>query len=136
MASSSSSRPNRSPGPGNSMPYASCSAASQPAPTPSTARPPEITSSVVTALASSPGARSVTGLTSENSAADDVTTASAPSTEYASNMGEAGPPPTWFWSTWSGTEIASNPAASAASAASASRPNTAAPSSVLPYDPK
>src|SRR5580693_8603456 len=59
MASSSSSRPNRSPGPGNPIPYASCSAASQPAPTPSTARPPEITSSVVTALASSPGARNV-----------------------------------------------------------------------------
>lgn len=34
--------------------------------------------------------------------------------------------------TWSGTEMASKPAASAARAASASRPNTAAPSSTLP----
>jgi hypothetical protein len=74
----------------------------------------------------------VTGLTSENSLADLVASASAPSTVYASNMGEAGPPPTWFWCTWSGTEIASNPASSAARAASASRPNTAAPSSTLP----
>ena len=64
---------------------------------------------MVTALASSPGARSVTGLTSENSLADAVASASAPSTVYASNMGEVGPPPTRFWCTWSGTEIASNP---------------------------
>ena len=87
---------------------------------------------MVTALASSPGARSVTGLTSENRCALDVAPASAPSTVYASNMGEAGPPPTWFWCTWSGTEIASNPASSATFAASASRPNTAAPSSTRP----
>lgn len=94
IASSSSSRSNRSPSAGNPIPYASCSATSHPAPTPSTARPPEITSSVVTALASSPGARSVTGLTNENSVARDVTAAIAPRTVYASNMGDAGPPPT------------------------------------------
>ena len=87
-------------------------------------------------MASSPGWRSVTGLTSAYSRTADVRIASAPSSVYASNMGESGPPPVWFWCTWSGTEIASNPAASAAAAASASRPNTAAPSSARPYDPK
>ena len=92
MASSSSSRSNRSPIPGNSIPYAWCSAASQPTPTLSTARPPDTTSSVVTAFASSPGARKVTGLASVSSVADEVTAASAPKTVYASNIGEAGPP--------------------------------------------
>ena len=92
MASSSSSRSNRSPSPGNSIPYASCSAISQPTPTLSTARPPEMTSSVVTALASNPGARNITGLASVSSVADEVTAASAPKTVYASNIGKACPP--------------------------------------------
>ena len=91
---------------------------------------------MVTALASSPGSRSVTGLTSANSRTADVRSASAPSSVYASNMGESGPPPTWFWCMWSGTDTASNPAASAVRTASASRSNTAGPSSTLPYDPK
>lgn len=103
---------------------------------PSTARPRDSTSSAVTALASSPGWRSVTGLTSANSRTVAVRTASAPSSVYASNMGESGPPPTWFWCTWSGTDTASNPAASADRTASASRSNTAGPSSAVPYDPK
>ena len=57
ICSASSSRLNRSVKVPNSNPSCRCSSSNQPAPMPSTARPPLTTSSVVTALASSVGCR-------------------------------------------------------------------------------
>ena len=60
----SSSRANRSATGGSGRPIASASAASYPAPIPNRARPPDSTSSVVTAFTSSAGGRNVTAVTS------------------------------------------------------------------------
>lgn len=57
MVRPSSRRSIRSLTAGNTNPYTSCSQASQPAPIPSTARPPDMTSSAVTDLARSAGFR-------------------------------------------------------------------------------
>ncbi len=57
ISSASSSRSIRSPTGGKSTPRPSCSGANQAAPIPSTARPPEITSRVVTCLAKMAGLR-------------------------------------------------------------------------------
>ena len=61
IASCSSSRSKRSPVAGNGIPYAACSRSFQPAPSPSSTRPPLIASICATAIASGPGSRNVTG---------------------------------------------------------------------------
>ena len=58
-ASCSSSTSKRSPVSGNGMPYAACSASYQPAPRPSSTRPPLIWSTPATEIASGPGCRKV-----------------------------------------------------------------------------
>ena len=63
-ASCSSNWSKRSPVSGNGMPYAACSRSFQPAPRPSSTRPPLIASTCATAMASGPGSRNVTGETS------------------------------------------------------------------------
>ena len=61
IASCSSSWSNRSPVAGNGIPYAACSRSFQPAPSPSSTRPPLIASICATAIASGPGRRKVIG---------------------------------------------------------------------------
>ncbi len=58
------------------MPYASCSASNQPAPSPSSTRPPDIWSTCATAIASGPGSRKVADVTSVPSRIRDVSRAS------------------------------------------------------------
>ena len=55
IASCSSSRSNRSAVSGNGMPQAACSAWNQPAPMPSSTRPPLMSSTWATEIASGPG---------------------------------------------------------------------------------
>ena len=55
IASCSSRRSKRSLVGGNGMPYAACSASYQPAPMPSSTRPPLISSMPATVIASGPG---------------------------------------------------------------------------------
>ncbi len=64
IASCSSSISNRSLVDGNGMPNAACSRSYQPAPRPSSTRPPLIASACATWIASTPGRRNVTGVTS------------------------------------------------------------------------
>ncbi len=80
---SSSSRRSRTPGNGN--PYESCSSSNQPAPIPSSARPPEIRSTVTTDLASTDAGRNVTGETMVPSRSRSVLAASAASVAQASS---------------------------------------------------
>ena len=60
------------------------------APRPSQARPPESTSSVVTALISSAGARKVAAVTAVHSRMGEVLAAKKPSVVYASSIGWSG----------------------------------------------
>ena len=62
-ASCSSSRSKRSPTGGKGMPKAACSCSNQPAPSPSSTRPPLIWSTPATVTASGPGSRNVAELT-------------------------------------------------------------------------
>ena len=64
---------------------------------PSIARPPEITSSVVTIFASMAGFRYVLPETSVASRTRRVRAASAPSSVYASSMGWSGEPSAGSW---------------------------------------
>ena len=66
------------------MPYAVCSASNQPAPRPSSTRPPLIWSTCATEIASGPGSRNVVGLTSVPSRMREVSRASAASVSQAS----------------------------------------------------
>ena len=59
----SASRSKRSLSSGNGIPYAACSAAYHPAPSPSSTRPCDIWSTCATAIASGPGSRKVAELT-------------------------------------------------------------------------
>ena len=76
----------------------------------------EITSSVVTILASNAGFRYVTPVTSVPSCTRSVRAASAPSSVYASRIGSSGPPSAGSCQKWSITHTDSNPPCSAASA--------------------
>jgi len=84
MASCSSSRSNRSPRPGNGIPYAVCSASYQPVPRPSSIRPPLIWSTCATEIASGPGSRNVAAVTSVPSRMRLVCRASPASVTQAS----------------------------------------------------
>lgn len=66
------------------MPYAVCSASYQPAPRPSSTRPPDIWSACATAIASGPGSRKVADVTKVPSRMRSVWTASADSVVQAS----------------------------------------------------
>ena len=116
----------RSPIGGNSKPNDSCSASNQAAPRPKIARPPEITSSVVTIFASSAGLRYVTPVTSVLSWTDFVSRASAASTDQPSIIGSSCCPTPGIWFRWSITVTTPKPAASAAFACSTMASNTSA----------
>ncbi len=64
ISSCSSSISKRSPVGGNGIAYAACSPSYQPAPSPSSTRPPLIASACATWIARGPGKRNVTGVTS------------------------------------------------------------------------
>ena len=66
------------------MPYARCSASNQPAPSPSSTRPPDIWSTCATEMASGPGSRKVAGVTSVPSRIRLVSRASPASVIHAS----------------------------------------------------
>jgi hypothetical protein len=119
----SSSRSIRSRVDGQSYPYSLASFSFQAAPIPKMARPPEITSSVVTILARSDGLRYVTPETNAPSLTRDVPGATAPSNVYASNMGCSGGPMLAICWKWSITNNESNPESSAAEAISLIRSN-------------
>ena len=68
-----------------SKPYASCSDSNQPAPRPSSTRPPEMWSTVATILASTGTRRNVTGETIVPSLIRLVTAASPASVAHASS---------------------------------------------------
>ena len=70
---------------GNAKPYAACSRSFQPAPNPSSTRPPETWSAVTTTFASSDGWRNVAGETIDPSRMRCVTPASAVSVAQASS---------------------------------------------------
>src|SRR6476659_3476901 len=113
----SSSRSRRSPGPPkNSMPKPSCSRSNQAPPMPSTARPPEMLSSVVASLAVSPGFRNVFAPTIKPSRTREVTAPSPARTLQPSKIGCSHGPKMAI--RWSHVQIESQPAASAARAAS------------------
>ena len=92
ICSASSSRSKRSATGGNRTSSASCSSSNHAAPMPSSARPFEMTSSAVTAFASSAGLRYVTPVTRVPRRAVCVRAASAPSSVYASNISSSGGP--------------------------------------------
>ena len=69
---------------GNGMPYAVCSASYQPAPSPSSTRPPDIWSTPATVMASGPGSRNVADVTSVPRRMLDVSLASPASVVHAS----------------------------------------------------
>jgi hypothetical protein len=114
MAASSWS--SRCPAGGNGRPKAACSRSHQPAPRPQNARPPLSASSVATVLASSPGARKVTGLTRVPSRIRLVTPASKPSVTHGSGMSSQARPTWGIWIRWSISAIPSRPASAAAAA--------------------
>lgn len=87
----------RSPVEGKSKPYPPCSSSFQAAPMPRIARPADMTSRVVTILASIAGLRYVTPVTSTPSLAVDVRAARPPSRVYASNIGSVGGPTPPIW---------------------------------------
>ena len=74
------------------MPYASCSASNQPAPMPSSTRPPLIWSTCATEIASGPGSRKVAAVISVPSRIRLVSRASPPSVTHAS-VGPGRPSP-------------------------------------------
>ncbi len=84
-ASCSSRRSKRSFVGGNGIPYAECSLSYQPAPMPSSTRPPLISSMPATAIASGPGARKVAEVTSVPSLILLVSTARPASVTQASD---------------------------------------------------
>ena len=92
ISSCSSSRSKRSPTGGNGIPYAACSRSYQPAPIPSSTRPPLIASTCATEIASGPGSRNVADVTIVPSRIREVCTASAPSVTHES-VGPGSPSP-------------------------------------------
>lgn len=64
ISSVSSKRSNRSFTSGKGIAYAACSSSNQPAPSPSSTRPPDISSTCATEMASGPGNRKVAEVTS------------------------------------------------------------------------
>ena len=97
----------------NGTPTASNSRAYQPAATPRTSRPPEMTSRLPSALAATTGLRSGSTSTPVPSLIRRVRAATAPSMVIESRMGKAGSTPS---STWSHAQSDSKPSASARSA--------------------
>jgi hypothetical protein len=86
---------------------------------PSRARPPESTSRVVTILASSPGWRYMTPVTSAPRVSRSVLAATWPRVVYASSIGSAVESACPTWKKWSMTVKVENPACSAVRAVSA-----------------
>ena len=75
------------------MPYAVCSASNQPAPMPSSTRPPVIWSTCATEIASGPGSRKVAALISVPSRMRSVSRARPASVSHASvGPGRPSPP--------------------------------------------
>ena len=93
------------------MPYAGCSASNQPAPSPSSTRPPDIWSTCATATASGPGRRKVADVTSVPSRIRDVSRASPARVTYES-VGP-GSPAAPIARKWSDRKNASKPHSSA-----------------------
>ena len=91
IASCSSSRSKRSPSGGNGIAYASCSRSYQPAPRPSSTRPPDIWSTPATEIASGPGRRNVADVTSVPRRIVDVSRAS-PASVIQASVGPGRPP--------------------------------------------
>ena len=77
---------------GNSKPWARCSPSCQPAPSPSSTRPPDTWSAVTTILASTDGCRKVAGETSVPSRMRLVRAASAARVAQASSDPRSGMP--------------------------------------------
>ena len=88
------------------MPYASCSAANQPDPSPSSTRPRDIASTCATAIASGPGSRNVADVTSVPSRIREVSRASAPSVTHES-VGPGSPDASPITRKWSERKNAS-----------------------------
>ena len=74
------------------MPSCACSSSFQPAPMPTSIRPPLISSTVVTSFANGPGRRKVTGETSTPRPMTVVSRASPATTAQASVVGRPEPP--------------------------------------------
>ena len=74
------------------MPYAACSSANHPVPRPSSTRPPLMTSTWATEIASGPGSRNVAAVTSVPSRIREVSRASPASVTHAS-VGPGSPSP-------------------------------------------
>ena len=89
---------------GKGSPKASCSAASQPAPSPRVRRPGAISASVAAALASTRGGRKVADSTSVPIPTRPVAAASAVSAVHASSTGTSG---SGMPSRWSGSQTSS-----------------------------
>src|SRR5215470_15725912 len=109
----SANRSNRSPMGGKGMPKASCSRWYHPVPRPSSARPPLISSTLATIVASRPGRRNVAGVTREPSRIRTVSRASPASVVQQSvgrYVGSVGSTP----NRWSERKNASKPARSVA----------------------
>ena len=110
MASWSSSMSKRSGASGNEKPYAACSFANQPAPMPSSTRPPLIWSTCATWIANRPGERNVALVTRVPSRIVLVSRASAPSVTQES-VGP-GRPSVPIPRKWSERKNAPNPSSS------------------------
>ena len=103
------------------MPSATASASNQPAPRPQTARPPDRTSSVATALPSTGTGRRHTPDTRVPSRRRSVAAATNASVVHGSGIGSHAGPNMGICRRWSISQSDSNPAASAARATARSR---------------
>jgi len=111
----------RAPGLGIGIPIASYSGSYQPAPRPMSSRPPVTRSSVASALASTPGGRSASQITSVPSRTWVTAAARAPSVAIGSNAPYRRSSPPYFAMSrnkWSDSHSESNPSASARRACS------------------
>ena len=97
-----------------------CSRSHQPAPTPTNALPPVSAERVAAALAVTPGARNVTGVTRVPSCSRVVEAASAPSVTHGSGIGSHARPTCGIWTRWSIRAMPASPACSAAATMSRS----------------
>ena len=91
ISACSSNTSMRSPSGAKGKPNSACSRLNQPAPSPSSARPPEMWSTVLAALASTDGCRNVAGETIVPSRIRSVRAARPASVVQASSEPSAGP---------------------------------------------
>ncbi len=117
----------RCPAEAKPTPYAACSRSHHPAPMPQKARPPVSVSRVATALASGPGDRKVTGLTSVPRCSPVPSPASSPRVTKGSGIGSHGLPTCGIWMRWSISATPANPDSAAARATPVSHPTGSSP---------